>query len=55
MCTTVSLFFREADKVLTGNDVLVHVNGELFLEKVTNVTGFNGQGELFTICLQCKV
>ena len=48
----VSLFFREADKVLTGDDVLVYVNEELFSEKVTNVTDFNAQGKSFTTYLQ---
>ena len=52
ICSTVILFFREADKVLTGDDVLVYVNDELTPEKVTNATDFYRQGELFAICLK---
>ena len=49
MCTIMMLSFRYADKVLTGDDVLVDGKDELSSEKVTNVTSLTMQGKLFTI------
>ena len=48
ICTTVSLFFRDADKVLVGDDVLVYGDDELSSEKVTNVSSFAMHGKIFT-------
>ena len=48
MPKTVSLFFRDADKVLIGDDVLVYGNDELSSEKVTNVSSFAMDGKIFT-------
>ena len=44
----VSLFFRDADKVLVGDDVLVYGDDELSSEKVTNVSSFAMHGKIFT-------
>ena len=43
-----SLFFRDVDKVLIGDDVLVYGNDELSSEKVTNVSIFAMDGKIFT-------
>ena len=55
ICESVSLFFRDADKVLSGDDVLVYANNELSSEKVTNVTSFEMHGKIFTIAMKTLV
>ena len=49
------LFFRHADKVVTGDDVLVDVNDELSSEKVVHVTSFTMQGKSFVITMKIYV
>ena len=48
ICKTVSLFFRDADKVLIGDDVLVYGDDELSSEKVIDVSSFVMDGKIFT-------
>ena len=48
MPKTVSLFFRDADKVLIGDDVLVNGNDELSSEKVADINSFAMDGKIFT-------
>ena len=55
ICTTVSLFFRDADKVLLGDDVLVYGNDELSSEKVTNISSFAMDGKIFTITMKTSM
>ena len=55
ICTTVSLFFRDADKVLLGDNVLVYGNDELSSEKVTNISSFAMDGKIFTITMKTLV
>ena len=52
ICKSVSLFFRVANKVLNGDDVLVYANDELSSEKVTNVSSFEMHGKIFTITIK---
>ena len=49
ICKSVNLFFRDADKVLIGDDVLVYANEELSSEKVTKISSFAMHGKIFTI------
>ena len=48
MPKTVSLFFRDADKVLIGDDVLVNGNDKLSSEKVANINTFAMDGKILT-------
>ena len=52
ICTIVGSFFRDADKVLIGDDVLVNGNDELSSEKVTNISSFAMDGKIFTITMK---
>ena len=56
-CLTIKNFYRVADKVLIGNEVLVQENNELTSAMVTNISESKMQGEnyFFNMCIYSQV